>query len=107
MLCLHVTSTADVSPTEVSPLLVFANKMDMPSVMTVPEVVDVLGLRHITDRPWFVQGYALLDGGGDDDRSCALTGDGLDDGFTWLANAIEKCKKMKSGKPSVTPPIQS
>ena len=58
-------------------LLVLANKQDM-GVMSVSEVVEKLGLHTLRGREWNIQG------------TCALTGDGLHEGFTWLSKATSK-----------------
>eukprot|EP01112_Ceratiomyxa_fruticulosa_P013251 TRINITY_DN3713_c0_g1_i1.p1 TRINITY_DN3713_c0_g1~~TRINITY_DN3713_c0_g1_i1.p1 ORF type:complete len:179 (-),score=26.28 TRINITY_DN3713_c0_g1_i1:172-708(-) len=53
-------------------LLVFANKNDLPNIMDTAEITEKLGLHKLRDRTWFVQ------------SSCAISGDGLLDGLTWL-----------------------
>jgi len=58
------------------PLLVFANKQDLPNAMTVPELTTALGLSCISRREWSVQ------------ASCATTGDGLYEGLDWLSGVI-------------------
>jgi ADP-ribosylation factor protein 1 len=58
-------------------LLVLANKQDM-CVMSVSEVVEKLGLHTLRGREWKIQG------------TCALTGDGLHEGFSWLSKASSK-----------------
>mmetsp|Transcript_36565 Transcript_36565/g.63090 ORF Transcript_36565/g.63090 Transcript_36565/m.63090 type:complete len:239 (-) Transcript_36565:219-935(-) len=59
------------------PLLVFANKQDLPDAMSAPEVADKLGLGALpNDRRWFIQ------------ATCATTGDGLHEGLDWLQNAL-------------------
>lgn len=60
-------------------LLVLANKQDM-GVMSVSEVVEKLGLHTLRGRDWNIQG------------TCALTGDGLSEAFTWLSKATSKKK---------------
>jgi len=57
-------------------LLVFANKSDVPSAMDASEVTEKLGLHKLTDHPWYMQ------------ASCAINGDGLLDGLTWLNTHI-------------------
>jgi ADP-ribosylation factor protein 6 len=57
-------------------LLVFANKNDLPNVMDTSEITEKLGLHRLKDRNWHIQ------------PSCALNGDGLLDGLTWLNNYI-------------------
>jgi ADP-ribosylation factor protein 1 len=59
-------------------LLVFSNKQDLPSAMSVAEVTERLGLHNIRSRPWFNQ------------SCCAVSGDGLYEGLEWLANTLKK-----------------
>eukprot|EP01062_Namystynia_karyoxenos_P021387 TRINITY_DN1813_c0_g1_i1.p1 TRINITY_DN1813_c0_g1~~TRINITY_DN1813_c0_g1_i1.p1 ORF type:complete len:209 (+),score=74.82 TRINITY_DN1813_c0_g1_i1:81-629(+) len=63
-----------------APVLIFANKQDLPRAMSTAEVTDQLKLRSAGDRDWYVQG------------SCAATGEGLYEGLDWLAAA---CKKRR------------
>jgi len=60
------------------PLLVFANKQDMPGALKVDRVAEQLGLNTIRDRKWFIQ------------ASCATNGDGLYEGLDWLSETIKK-----------------
>eukprot|EP01106_Pelomyxa_sp_JSP_P009202 TRINITY_DN2513_c0_g1_i1.p1 TRINITY_DN2513_c0_g1~~TRINITY_DN2513_c0_g1_i1.p1 ORF type:complete len:319 (-),score=76.73 TRINITY_DN2513_c0_g1_i1:107-982(-) len=65
------------------PILIFANKQDLPQSMTVTEVTDKLGLAllPILGHPlWLTQG------------SCATSGEGLYEGLDWLANALVASK---------------
>jgi ADP-ribosylation factor protein 1 len=57
------------------PVLVFANKQDMPTALSVPELTDRLGLFHLRDRKWFIQ------------ASCAPSGDGLYEGLDWVCTS--------------------
>jgi len=59
------------------PLLVFANKQDLPNAMTVVEVSEALGLREGMGRLWHVQ------------PSNATRREGLEEGMTWLTEAID------------------
>jgi ADP-ribosylation factor protein 1 len=59
-------------------LLVFANKQDLPNVMSVSEITAELGLPSVTERNWSIQ------------STCATTGDGLYEGLDWLVNALSK-----------------
>jgi len=54
-------------------LLVFANKQDLPSAMSVSEMTDKLGLQNLGGRKWYIQ------------STCATSGDGLYEGLDWLA----------------------
>uniref|UniRef100_A0A6B2LM78 ADP-ribosylation factor n=1 Tax=Arcella intermedia TaxID=1963864 RepID=A0A6B2LM78_9EUKA len=61
------------------PLLVFANKQDLPWAMTVNEVKENLGLEEVgRGRPWLIQGTS------------AATGDGLYEGLDWLSQILQK-----------------
>lgn len=59
-------------------LLVFANKSDLPKAMDPEEVTDKLGLAKLRERTWHVQ------------QSCAVTGDGLVEGLTWINQQFSK-----------------
>ncbi|KAH3761346.1 ADP-ribosylation factor Arf1 [Pelomyxa schiedti] len=67
-----------------APLLVFANKQDLPSALPVAEITAKLGLPEINvgrtgaPRDWYIQ------------ASCATSGDGLPEGFEWLIQQLEK-----------------
>ena len=55
------------------PLLVFANKQDLPNAMGAAEVTEKLGLHALRQR-WFLQ------------SACAVNGDGLYEGLDWLSS---------------------
>lgn len=73
------------------PVLVFANKQDLPNAMSVAEVSDRLGLLAIRERDWFVQ------------ASCAGSGDGLYEGLDWLGHVLARPRVAKS-RPRSRPP---
>jgi len=60
------------------PLLVFANKQDLPGALSTSQVVEELGLHRIRTRQWFIQ------------ASVALTGDGIYEGLDWLSEAVKQ-----------------
>ena len=62
------------------PVLILANKQDLPGAMTVTEVVEKLELFKIRDRPWHLQG------------TCALSGEGLEQGFSRLLQMARNFK---------------
>uniref|UniRef100_A0A7R9VAN9 ADP-ribosylation factor n=1 Tax=Chlamydomonas euryale TaxID=1486919 RepID=A0A7R9VAN9_9CHLO len=64
-------------------LLVLANKNDMPAAMSAAELTDALDLRSLRQRDWYVQ------------SSCALTAEGLYEGFDWLSEVIVKSERAR------------
>ncbi|KZV64411.1 Arf-domain-containing protein [Peniophora sp. CONT] len=66
-----------VANIERCPLLVFANKQDLPNALSSAEMVDKLGMHEVKNR-WHVQ------------PSCATTGEGLLEGLHWLSQNVEK-----------------
>jgi ADP-ribosylation factor-like protein 6 len=67
----------DVSARKI-PLLLFANKMDEKGGLSPVEVSQALGLDTIRGRSWHIS------------ASCAITGEGLDDGITWLSAHVKQ-----------------
>lgn len=59
-----------------TPVLVLANKQDLPSAMSVDEVADKLGLSSLQRGGWTVK------------PTCAVDGIGLSDGLDWLAGEL-------------------
>lgn len=59
------------------PLLVFANKQDLPSAMSASEVAEALGLVRLEERTWEVKACTAVDG------------TGIKEGMDWV------CKNMK------------
>lgn len=57
------------------PVLVFANKQDMPNAMDITDMTEKLGLSKCKDRKWLVQ------------PTQAIRGDGLYEGLDWLSSA--------------------
>lgn len=55
------------------PLLVYANKQDLPNPLSINEICNGLELYGINDRKWYVQ------------TSSAATGDGIFEGLNWLS----------------------
>ncbi|GMH33963.1 hypothetical protein BSKO_01797 [Bryopsis sp. KO-2023] len=60
------------------PLLIFANKQDLPTALSPVEIAEGLNLDEIKDRGWQIV------------ASNALTGDGLGKGMEWLGDKIRK-----------------
>jgi len=60
------------------PVLFLSNKMDLPTASQPKEVMEMLGLEAITDRPWHI---APVD---------ALKGEGIEEATKWLAEAMKR-----------------
>ena len=61
-------------------VLVMANKQDLSGAMSPNEVTENLGISQIKGRQWLVQGTS------------ATTGQGLKEGFDWMAGVLLKKK---------------
>lgn len=61
-------------------VLIFANKQDLPNAITSSELTDIMGLRFLKNRNWFLQ------------PSCAATGSGLYEGLDWLSRILTRKK---------------
>lgn len=66
---LHILSLNELNDLD---LLVYANQQDRPGAVQLSRVADRLGLKHLKQRHWHIQG------------SSAITGAGLRDGLDWL-----------------------
>lgn len=66
-----------------APLLVFANKQDVPNAMTRDEVTDKLGLDNVGDRQWFVQSATAIT-----TQNNNKAPQGLFEGLDWLSRTI-------------------
>jgi ADP-ribosylation factor-like protein 1 len=58
------------------PVLVFANKQDLPKPLTQAEIIEEMGLTNTKNRQWAVH------------PSSALTGEGIENGMSWLVDVI-------------------
>jgi len=65
-------------------LLVFANKQDLPDAMSTAQITEKLGLTSLRGRKWNIQ------------SSSATSGDGLYEGFDWLASNINTSSSSSS-----------
>jgi len=72
------------------PLLVFANKQDLPGAMSTATLCDKLGLHTLRGKLWYIQ------------ASCATTGDGLYEGLNWLTDAVLRCAKGPVSTPDTS-----
>ncbi|BFZ04960.1 hypothetical protein BsWGS_07999 [Bradybaena similaris] len=60
------------------PVVVLANKQDLPGALSTSELADRLGLLKVRDRKWFVQG------------ACAISGDGIYEGMQEMAKLVKE-----------------
>jgi len=60
------------------PVLFLSNKMDLPTASPPKEVMDMLGLEQISDRPWHI---APCD---------ALKGEGIEEATKWLVSTMTR-----------------
>ena len=70
------------------PLLVYANKRDMPNAFGMTELIDKLGLNSIRDRTWDVQ------------ESVATEGKGISEGMEWLTQQLDPDSSKNQGSAS-------
>ena len=68
----------DIAAGARTPMLFFANKMDLPGALEPSEVSMQLGLPALTERPWQIA------------ASNALTGEGVEEGIAWLVQALNR-----------------
>ncbi|CAG7848796.1 ADP-ribosylation factor [Serendipita indica DSM 11827] len=59
-----------------TPLLIFANKQDLPRALSTSQLIDKLGLFALHNRKWNIQ------------ASSATYGDGLYEGFEWVHTTL-------------------
>jgi len=70
-------------------VLIYANKSDLPKAASSAEILELIGVQDIGEgRRWFIQ------------SSCAKTGEGREDGITWLSEQLitKKTNTKKSKK---------
>jgi ADP-ribosylation factor-like protein 6 len=60
------------------PVLLFANKKDLPTAMEPAEVTGILGLHTVNEITWHLQ------------PSNSLSGEGINEGIEWLAEQVSK-----------------
>jgi signal recognition particle receptor subunit beta len=60
------------------PVLVFANKSDLPDAMSGGELTEAFEMDNLGGKPWHVQ------------QCCAVTGQGLQEGLRWLSSNLKK-----------------
>lgn len=65
------------------PVVVLANKQDLPNACASSEVAAKLGLQQVRTHHWFIQG------------TCAVSGDGLLEAMTELGKLVKEFKKSR------------
>ncbi|XP_072297294.1 ADP-ribosylation factor 4-like [Eucyclogobius newberryi] len=61
-----------------APLLVLANKQDLPNALSVSELTDKLGLNSLCSKHWHIESTSITQG------------TGLYEGLDWLSNELAK-----------------
>ena len=62
------------------PVVVIANKQDLPNAMSPAKIVDALELRKLGSRKWHVQG------------ACAVNGEGIYEAMDTMARLVKAAK---------------
>lgn len=65
------------------PVVILANKQDLPHAKSPSEVAEALGINNVRDREWYVQG------------TCAVSGDGIYNGMVKLSELVKEARKGK------------
>jgi signal recognition particle receptor subunit beta len=63
------------------PVVIIANKSDLPTAVKPSELIQQLSLHSISRRRWYIQ------------SACAITGDGIVEAMQQLAKMIKDNKK--------------
>ncbi len=66
------------------PVVIIANKSDLPTAIKPSELIQQLSLHSIARRRWYIQ------------SACALTGDGIVEGMQQLSKMIKDKRKSTS-----------
>ena len=65
------------------PVVILANKQDLPHARSPSEVAEALGIHNVRDREWYVQ------------STCAVSGDGIYNGMVKLSELVKETRKSK------------
>ena len=65
------------------PLVVLANKQDLPNAASTSEIMSKLQLNGLRNRPWYIQ------------ATCAVSGDGIYESMNELSSMVKKFQKNK------------
>lgn len=63
------------------PLLVLANKQDLPHALSASDIADKLGLESLKNRQWHIE------------PTCAMNGDGIHEGLDWMVQRFSDSVK--------------
>ena len=65
------------------PIVIIANKQDLPGSLTCAQIVDKMKLQNLvqTKNTWFIQ------------NSCAITGEGIFEAMKQMSDMIKEMKK--------------
>ncbi|XP_033735364.1 ADP-ribosylation factor-like [Pecten maximus] len=66
------------------PVVIIANKRDMPNARKASEIIDAMDLRTLRNRKWHIQ------------SSCATTGEGLYEAVTELGRLVKEYKRHQT-----------
>lgn len=66
-----------------APILIYANKQDLPGAVTAEELARYLDLKELNERPYMFQAISAYDGLG------------VKDGINWLVDAMERSKRFE------------
>jgi ADP-ribosylation factor-like protein 3 len=83
---MELQNLLDEEQLENVPLLVFANKQDLPTSLTAEEISTDMNLNTIRDRSWQIHACSAKDG------------EGLDEGLNWIMTEYSKKVKESGSK---------
>lgn len=66
-----------------APILIYANKQDLPGAVSAEELARYLDLKELNERPYMFQAISAYDGLG------------VKDGINWLVDAMERSKRFE------------
>jgi len=66
-----------------APILIYANKQDLPGAVSAEELARYLDLKELNERPYMFQAISAYDGMG------------IKDGINWLVDAMERSKRFE------------
>merc|ERR1712007_173814 len=73
------------------PLLIYANKQDLPNALKPAALADRLGLQYLHNRSWHIQG------------SSAVQREGIHEGLIWIREACKRSSRRDASTKPVIP----